>query len=419
VRDDNEFRGHAHRGRRGRGSWALRSVWFVHGDGLQTALGLVDEIAPVVTGCASESEHLGRLAPAVVDALHDTGLFRLLVPAPFGGLGLTIPESVAVFERVGGLDAATGWTLTILGDGPLLARFLAPTAFEEICADTRGLLCGSLNPATARAEPVDDGYVFSGRATYLSGSSHSRWVMAGAIVMRDGAPVLDDGRIQIRAGVFPIEHAQCLDTWHVAGMRATGSSDYAFDGVEVPADWTFAPLAPRADAADDDVFRHIPLWSQLGGGLAANAVGAARNMLEHFATLAAAKVPVGGNPARLAERGPAQLAMGEAHGLYLAARAVLMQTVDAVWARGSAREPFGNDVLASDRLGIVTAVQLAARAIDLLHDAAGMSAVVDDSVLDRCWRDVHTITQHVILTPARYEIGGRVLLGLDPGSPVI
>jgi hypothetical protein len=29
------------------------------------------------------------------------------------------------------------------------------------------------------------------------------------------------------------------------------------------------------------------------------------------------------------------------------------------------------------------------------------------------------MTQHIILSPARYEIGGRVLLGLDPGSPVI
>ncbi|HEY5170457.1 MAG TPA: hypothetical protein VIK54_01900, partial [Acidimicrobiia bacterium] len=62
---------------------------------------------------------------------------------------------------------------------------------------------------------------------------------------------------------------------------------------------------------------------------------------------------------------------------------------------------------------------LAAQAIDLLHDAAGMNAVARDTVLDRCWRDVHTMTQHIILSPARFEIAGRVLLGLDPGSPLI
>jgi alkylation response protein AidB-like acyl-CoA dehydrogenase len=48
-----------------------------------------------------------------------------------------------------------------------------------------------------------------------------------------------------------------------------------------------------------------------------------------------------------------------------------------------------------------------------------MNAVTRDTVLERCWRDLHTMTQHIILSPARYEIAGRVLLGLDPGSPVI
>ena len=67
----------------------------------------------------------------------------------------------------------------------------------------------------------------------------------------------------------------------------------------------------------------------------------------------------------------------------------------------------------------MTAVRLAARSIDLLHDAAGMNAVTADDVLDRCWRDVHTMTQHVMLSPARYEIAGRVMLGLDPGAPMI
>jgi indole-3-acetate monooxygenase len=98
---------------------------------------------------------------------------------------------------------------------------------------------------------------------------------------------------------------------------------------------------------------------------------------------------------------------------------VLTETANAIWERGVARAPFDNDVLARQRLGYVTAVRLSAQAIDLLHDAAGMNAVAADSVLDRCWRDVHTMTQHIVLSPARFEIAGRVLMGLDPQSPVI
>jgi alkylation response protein AidB-like acyl-CoA dehydrogenase len=240
--------------------------------------------------------------------------------------------------------------------------------------------------------------------------------MASALVMQDGAPVLADGAVQIRSGFFPIDHARSLDTWHVTGMCATGSTDYEFDRVMVSSDFTFEPFRAR-QVKTGDAFSAIPLWAQLGG-LAATAVGTARNAIDRFVELAASKVPTGGMT-RLAERAAAQIAVGEAEGLYLAARASLMDSVNATWARGVAAEPFDNETLARHRLGTVTATRLAARAVELLHDAAGMSAVMRGGVLERCSRDMHTMTQHIILAPGRFEIAGRVLLGLDPGSPVI
>jgi alkylation response protein AidB-like acyl-CoA dehydrogenase len=385
--------------------------------GLAETLDRVEKIADVVRDGAAESERLGHLAPAVVDALHETGLFRAFVPVEHGGLGLTIPEAARVFERVSALDASTGWTLLILCSGSLFARFCPEDTFATICRDPRALIAGSLNPVTAQAEPVDGGFLFSGRATYLSGSAHARFIMASALVMKDQAPVLADGGIQIRAGFFPIEHARSLDTWHVTGMCATGSTDYEFDRVMVASDWTYEPFRPRPVVAGD-AYSAIPLWAQLGG-LAAVAVGTARNAIDQFVELAASKVPTGGNMSRLAERARAQIAVGEAEGLYLAAHASLAESVEATWARGVAAEPFDNETLARLRLGSVTATRLAAQAVDLLHDAAGMSAVKRGAVLERCSRDMHTMTQHIILSPDRFEIAGRVLLGLDPGSPVI
>lgn len=384
---------------------------------LKAMLERVDSIATVVRDGALVGEQLGHLTPKVVEALHDAGLFRLIVPEEFGGFAMTSPEAIEVFEHVGALDASTGWTLAILASGALFARRLAGEARAAILGDSRGLVAGGLNPMTARADVTDGGFVFSGRATYLSGSAHARWIMVAAIVYNDDQPEVNDVGLHIRVGVMPIERAHNLDTWHVAGMRATGSNDYEFEGVEIAEEWTFEPFRPQP--AGGDVFSCIPLWALLGTPLAAVAVGAARNMIEQFTQLAAFKVPAGGNFSRLAERPPAQIAIGEAQGLYQAARAVLSETVRSNWARGEAREPFENDVLARQRVGGVTAVRLAAQAIDLLHDAAGMNAVALDSVLDRCWRDVHTMTQHVILSPARFEIAGRVLLGLEPGAPVI
>jgi hypothetical protein len=39
--------------------------------------------------------------------------------------------------------------------------------------------------------------------------------------------------------------------------------------------------------------------------------------------------------------------------------------------------------------------------------------------IERCWRDLHTLSQHVILGSGRYEVIGRIMLGLDPASPII
>jgi alkylation response protein AidB-like acyl-CoA dehydrogenase len=387
-------------------------------DQLALLLERVDKIEQTVRDGAVESEARGNLTPAVFGALRDAELFRMLVPEEYGGHALTIPESIDVVERVASFDASTGWNLAILGGAPMLARLLGPAARDEILGDPDGLIAGSLNPAVTRAERVDGGYVYSGRATYLSGSAHAKWIMANALVTENGEPVMTERGPELRAGFFPITRARCLDTWHVTGMRGTGSNDWEFEGVEVGEDWTFMPLQPRVSVADGSPVGNIPLWSQLGSGLAACVIGAARNMCDRFLELAATKVPVG-NFVRLADKPQAQIAFAEATGLCHAAHVTLRDTVADIWARGIAGAPFDPETLAHQRLGSVTSVRLAARAVDLLFDVSGMTGVATGSELDRCWRDVHTMTQHVILSTPRFETAGRVLFGLDPGAPII
>jgi len=222
---------------RQRGQYArMTGAGFDRSVGTSVASGLerADRIADTVRNGAGESERLGHLSPAVFDALQSSDLFRILIPQGLGGFGLTIPESIQVFERVATFDASTAWTLAILAGGPLLARRLSDDAFTHVCREPVGLIAGSLNPASARAEQTDGGYLFSGKATYLSGSAHAQWIIASAIVTEGQRPLLRDGRVEVRSGLFPIEQARSLDTWHVTGMCATGSTDYAFEDVKGP-----------------------------------------------------------------------------------------------------------------------------------------------------------------------------------------
>jgi alkylation response protein AidB-like acyl-CoA dehydrogenase len=71
------------------------------------------------------------------------------------------------------------------------------------------------------------------------------------------------------------------------------------------------------------------------------------------------------------------------------------------------------------RLGSVMAAQHSARAVDLIYEAAGLTGAANDGAIGRCWRDVHVVRQHITLATTRFEVIGRVCLGLPAGSPLI
>ena len=149
-----------------------------------------------------------RCPREVIDAFHDAGLLRIHVPRNMGGGELTIPDSLRLCEEVARIDGSAGWNLAICSGGPLFGYNLSRAAFEKIYGDPLGVSAGSLNPATTRVVAADGGWRFSGKATYASASAHATYLMAAGMVLRDGAPEMVDGFPMMRAGLFPIKHAE-------------------------------------------------------------------------------------------------------------------------------------------------------------------------------------------------------------------
>ena len=380
---------------------------------LADALAAAHAAGPLIVERADAAEQRGCLDDDVVDALRSGGLFGALVPREFGGLDLTIPEVTEVVRTLSTYDASVGWTYAITSGAPLVGRMLSRSAFEDLFRDSHPMMAGSLNPTTGKAEPVEGGYRFSGTAMFASGCRHASWLMAGAWVHRDGEPSFTDLGPELVAGAMPIDRVRINDTWSVTGMRATGSNDCTIEDVFVGDDWVF-PWVDAVPRFETGTFGRIPLLIQFGPGLAASVVGAARGAQQRFIALATAKRPVG-SPSTLAERAYGQMAVGEAEGLILAAEDALAAATTEAWRRGERGDPFDRATRVAFRMRLVTAARLAARAVDLLHDAAGMNAIAVPSPLERAWRDVHAASQHILLGVGRIEVAGRALLGLDPG----
>jgi len=334
-----------------------------------------------------------------------------------GGAELTIPDLLRLCEEVARIDGSAGWNLAICSGGPLFGYNLSRSAFEKIFGDPRGVSAGSLNPMTTQVVATDNGWRFSGRATYASASAHATYLMAAGIVMRDGAPQFVDGAPVLRAGMFPIRHAKILNTWATAGMRGTGSNDCVFENVIVPDEFTFDWLNAKSPWQRGP-FANIPLQLQFVGGFVSVVLGTARHALDTLKEIAQAKVPAA-TRAPLRERPIAQTQFAQAEGLLHAARAYFYDCNDEIWRKGEAGESFSIEDRAYARLAVVTAAKLAVQAVDLVADAAGMNSAQTSCPIERCWRDVHTASQHVLMNTARFEVVGRVLFGLDPGSPVI
>lgn len=84
-----------------------------------------------------------------------------------------------------------------------------------------------------------------------------------------------------------------------------------------------------------------------------------------------------------------------------------------------------HDSAAGWNLNLATAIKLrlqlatshattcAARAVDLVHAAAGTAAILETYRFPRHLRDVHTVTQHAFASAQRYESVGAPLLGAE------
>ena len=59
------------------------------------------------------------------------------------------------------------------------------------------------------------------------------------------------------------------------------------------------------------------------------------------------------------------------------------------------------------------AIVCAAKAVELVHAAAGTSSIRNEYQFQRYFRDVHTITQHAFASASRYESVGALMLGAE------
>ena len=186
---------------------------------------------PVLRERAPRAEELRRIPDDTINDLHASGLFRMLQPRRVGGSELSYEAIVERTAIIGRGCGSTAWVLANLANHHWMLALWPRDAQNEIWGESADALVGSalMFPA-GHAERDGHGYRLSGHWKFSSGIDACDWCMLGGIVASA------EGEMpEYHVFLVPKDDYQIIDTWHVAGLRGTGSKDVEVKEVFVPA----------------------------------------------------------------------------------------------------------------------------------------------------------------------------------------
>jgi alkylation response protein AidB-like acyl-CoA dehydrogenase len=361
---------------------------------------VAERVAPLVRDRAEDAEAQRRLPAELVTALTDAGLFRLFVPRAYGGPAVDPLVGLRAIETVARADGAAGWCVNIASTTATMSWYLDPRWAAEIYGDP-GVVTGGAFAPTGRARRTEGGWIIeAGRWAWGSGTQHCQWINCGVLT--------DEGGFHLM--YVPAAEVEFFDTWYSSGLRGTGSLDFEVRDRFVPEGRELRP--GRTSAKVDEPLCHFPNFSLLAAGLCSVTLGIGARAVDELAALATERTPMLAAKS-LAHQGYVQVDLARASAAIGSARAYVTDQVGRVWDRVQAGTRVGVDQRAELRLACHHAAFEAARAVDLAYTAAGGAAVYASSPLQRCLRDIHVATQHVMLSPRTLEMFAKVRLGLE------
>jgi 3-hydroxy-9,10-secoandrosta-1,3,5(10)-triene-9,17-dione monooxygenase len=377
---------------------------------IDEVIGRTDALLPAIAERALQTERDRRIPQETLDEIQAAKLNRILHPTRYGGLGLDYDAFFEVSWRLSSACGSTGWVYSVASVHHWQVGLAPERAQEEYFAGGDVWSCSAFNPRGARVDPVDGGWRVSGRWQYSSGCLHADWGLLGAIVPEFPAPVL----LLIPRADFTIE-----DTWHVSGLRGTGSNDIVIDEPVFVPGHRYVPLTgadPEAVAAHERGSYGAPVPSLIPWTLATPVVGMAQGALNAFEQATRTRVTsfAGQEVAKMA--GP-QLRISRAAAALDAARALARQDIREVIERGGRGDPFSDEDRVRFRRDHAYAVELAYDATMMLARASGASSLFDTHPMQRFMRDAHAGAMQLIANwDEQAEAYGRVRMGMDPNS---
>ncbi len=375
-------------------------------------------LVPVLRERALRAEELRRIPDETLHDLHASGLFRMLQPKRVGGSELSYEAMVELTAIIGRGCGSTAWVLANLANHHWMLALWPRATQDEIWGKSADTLVGSaLTFPAGHAEREDGGFRLSGHWKFSSGIDASGWCMLGGIVASAQGEMPE-----YYVFILPQADYQALDTWHVAGLRGTGSKDIEVKNVFVPAHRALpvaqmkAGVAPGGETAP--LYR-LPVFDMFPYVVAGASLGIAQGAIEFFVEDTRHRITAY-STTLLADYATTQARLGHAAAAVAAAERILMGNCREAMEMAAHRTMPAADQKIRLRRDAAYAAHLCTESVDLLFGAGGGEFLFNQQSIQRSFRDVHAANSHYALAwDIATTMAGKSLLGIGADVPTL
>ncbi len=373
---------------------------------------VAENLIPLLSELRHTTENDRRIAQPIVQAIRKSDLCRMLLDT--GAPAQYMPEEwLRVLETLAGAEASVSWLIWNNTLPCFWARFLDDAGRARIFGDSSRLFAGSTRP-TGQAVATKGGFRLSGRWSLVSGCELADYVHLISLVHENGMPRMRaPGQPEVRVLFVSKGRYTILDTWHVGGLRGSGSHDVVVDDAFVPVEDSVAPAPP---VANNSPLAQLPIIPMMVAGIGAQFLGMARSALAVTIEILRNKVSVDPG-ASILERPSVLADIASYRAACAAAESHLHATMATLWDKVRHQLPTVEDRAALYSAGLYAA-SVARECVLAMHAAAGTTALYVDCPLERSIRDLQTMERHIAAQPVWLEDSGRVLLGHEPINPL-
>jgi alkylation response protein AidB-like acyl-CoA dehydrogenase len=363
---------------------------------------LLDQAAvTLIRQDALTAEQNGALTPAQLELIHKKRWFQVLVPASAGGLEWTMPEVVRLFEALAWADGALGWCVNLGAGANIFAGYLLPETAGAVFANPAVSIAGS-GATTGTARKNHDGYIATGSWKYASGAAHATHFTANCYIVDDyDIPLQDDkGEPLVRSFLFRADQVKVLDTWNSYGLKASSSHDFEVHEQLVPEQNTFTLTGPSAYAGGP--LYHFPFLQMAELNMAAMLTGMALHFIDAFNAMAQVRKPYRSD-IPLADQAMVKTTLQHSAASLEAARSWMYAALHDGWKAYEQQGTASAQLLQVISSASQHAAQVARQVVQDLYPFAGMAILNPENELNKIWRDLHTASQHVLVSPLHHQ----------------